>query len=120
MNISGEALVATLKAVFDKSQPWEVDTVSMKYQHSGQVFTFTHYYRRADAKALVVRLVMGWGRVFISLTIDAEKADADETEIGDEVVQQIVNILARRLRPRPVNFVVLSLSGESGREICWE
>lgn len=120
MNIPTEALVATLKAVFDKSQPWEEETVTMKYQHSGKHFTFTHYSRRANVKALVVRLVMGWGRVFIALTIDPEKADADETEIGAELVQDVVNILGRLLRPRPVNFVVLSLSGESGREICWE
>lgn len=120
LNIPAEALAVTLKAVFDKSQPWEVETEKVKYPHSGRYFTFTHSYRQANVKALVVRLVRGWGRVFLSLSIDWEKADEDEKEIGADTVQAVVNILARMVRPRPVNFVVLGLSGDATREIVWE
>lgn len=120
LNIPAEALVATLKAVFDKSQPWQVETDTVKYSHSGRYFTFTHYHRQATVKALVVRLVRGWGQVFLSLSIDWEKADEDEKEIGADTVQTVVNILGQMLRPRPVNFVVLGLSGDATREIVWE
>ena len=119
MTIPAEAIAAALRMVFDKGQPWEAVAETVKYQHSGKHFTFTHYHRRANVKALVVRLVKGWGRVFVALSIDPEKADSGD-EIGPELVQLVVTILAQKMRPRPTQFVVLSLTGDSARDICWE
>ncbi|TXH11252.1 MAG: hypothetical protein E6R03_14440 [Hyphomicrobiaceae bacterium] len=120
MNIPVEAVAAALRSLLHDDLPWHTETDMMRGRYSRTPFVFKRHSRQVDVKAVVMRLVHGWERVFISLSIDFEKADEDEREIPGELVQTVVNILAGLLQPRPVNFMVLSLSGDSTREIWWE
>ncbi len=111
MQFPDEAVAAALKAVFDQSQPWQVGELPGSAEK--------HTYRQANIKAVQVRVVRFTGRVYLSLMLDGEKADQDETEIPPTLVQQVVNYLSARMRPRPARFMVLGLTGSPTREVWW-